>query len=413
MTGRSLEVDDNLLIYATPRQREVLEAIRMHGSARAAAAYLQVDYSYPGKIYKAVQEKAARVGYAPEAGIKHPIATGFELKGYSHLTKTPNGENIWLKTDRVRKAWADAICDAIENRPPRQLDIPAPRAQQWDGDDIIPWLNIGDAHIGMLAHKDEVGQNFDLKIAKTEILQAAFDLIDMAPDCERMVINDLGDGTHYENMKAMTERSGHQLDFDSRFPKMIDAYLDIMESIIEKALTKARTVDVIINQGNHSETNDYWAARYFRRLYSRLGTNRVNVLANESPFIAYRMGKTLVLVHHGHKVKPETLRQIMSTDFATDWGETNFRYIDGGHIHHFSAKELGGAEWCSFNNLAPMDKHAHDGGWRSKQAMTLVLRSRKYGDRGRFKMPIELVWDRITAGNPTHYVPEPRRAFAA
>jgi hypothetical protein len=318
-----------------------------------------------------------------------------------------------LKTEAVRERWENAVTDAIENRPARQLDIPPPRPQGFDAADIIPWLNIGDAHIGMLAHKDETGANFDIKIAKAEILQASFDLIDMAPDCERMVINDLGDGTHYENMKGMTERSGHQLDFDSRFPKMIDAYLDIMESMIEKALRKAKTVDVIINQGNHSETNDYWAARYFRRLYSRLGNNRVNVLQNESPFIAYRMGETLVLVHHGHKVKPETLRQIMSTDFAADWGETKFRYIDGGHIHHFSAKELGGAEWCSFNNLAPMDKHAHDGGWRSKQAMTLVLRSRSYGDLGRYKMPIEKVWNRIAAHSPAHYMPETRRAFAA
>jgi hypothetical protein len=341
------------------------------------------------------------------------VAQGFVLKGYSHLTKTASGENIWLKTEAIRERWEQAVFAAIENSATREINIPPPRVNTFDGRDIIPWLNIGDAHIGMLAHKDEVGQNFDIKIAKAEILQAAFDLIDMAPDCERMVINDLGDGTHYENMKGMTERSGHQLDFDSRFPKMIDAYLDIMESIIEKALHKARTVDVIINQGNHSETNDYWAARHFRRLYSRLGTNRVNVLANESPFIGYRMGKTFVLVHHGHKVKPETLRQIMSTDFKIDWGESDFRYIDGGHIHHFSAKELGGAEWCSFNNLAPMDKHTHDGGWRSKQAMTLVLRSRSFGDIGRYKMPIEKVWNKIRKTHPTHYVPEPRRAFAA
>jgi hypothetical protein len=88
------------------------------------------------------------------------------------------------------------------------------------------------------------------------------------------------------------------------------------------------------------------------------------------------MGDTFVLVHHGHKCKPEALRQIMSTDYRIDWGEAKFCYIDGGHIHHFSSKELGGAQWESFNNLAPMDKYAHDGGWRSKQAMTLVLRSR-------------------------------------
>ncbi len=408
-----LEVDPAYLDYATPRQREILEAVIEYGGAGAAARALGFDRTYAPKVYADVKKKAARAGYAPEAGLNHPVASGYELKGYSHLTKTATGENIWLKTERVRKAWVDAIVEAIENRPERQLDIPPPRPTSFDGHDIIPWLNIGDAHIGMLAHHDEVGANFDLKIAKAEILQAAFDLIDIAPDCERIVINDLGDGTHYENMNGMTERSGHQLDFDSRFPKMIDAYLDIMESIIEKALRKADTVDVIINQGNHSETNDYWATRYFRRLYSRLGNNRVNVLKNESPFIAYRMGKTFVLVHHGHKVKPETLRQIMSTDYAIDWGESSFRYIDGGHIHHFSVKELGGAEWCSFNNLAPMDKHAHDGGWRSKQAMTLVLRSRAYGDMGRFKMPIEKVWDRIATNNPAHYVPEPRRAFMA
>ena len=373
------------------------------------------------------QKRAAdELGLAPETyrswckkngltadGPENMVAEGFGLKGYSEFTKTEHGTPIWLKTVKAEQDYWQAVKDAIEAREPKAVSIPAPRVQSFDGRDTVPWLNIGDAHIGMMAHEVEATANFDLKIAKREILQAAFDLIDMAPDCERMVINDLGDGTHYENMKAETERSGHQLDYDGRFYKMIDCYLDVMEAIIEKALHKARTVDVIINQGNHSETNDYWAAMHFRRLYSRLGSNRVNVLRNETPFIGYRMGKTFVLIHHGHKAKPETLRQVMSTDFAIDWGEASFRYIDGGHIHHFSAKELGGAEWCSFNNLAPVDKHAHDGGWRSKQAMTLVLRSRKYGDIGRYKMPIEKVWDQIIKTDPGHYIPEPKRAFQA
>lgn len=341
------------------------------------------------------------------------LVEGYELKGYSEYTKTAAGNPIWLKTVKAEHDYWRAVKDAIEKREPKPVDIPPPRVDSFDGRDVVPWLNIGDAHIGMLAHEVEATANFDLKIAKREILQAAFDLIDMAPDCERMVINDLGDGTHYENMKAETERSGHKLDYDGRFYKMIDCYLDIMETIIEKALHKAQRVDVIINQGNHSETNDYWAAMHFRRLYSRVGEDRVSVLPNVNPFIGYRMGKTFVLVHHGHKAKPETLRQVMSTDYAVDWGEAEFRYIDGGHIHHFSAKELGGAQWESFNNLAPADKHAHDGGWRSKQAMTLLLRSRLYGDLGRYKMPIEKVWDNILKADPSHYVPAPKRAFQA
>lgn len=353
---------------------------------------------------------AAKRGIAPDSGLDHPIPEGYQMKGYSVYTRDTNNNPIWIKTEAIREHWTKSIIEAIEAREPKQLIIPKPRLVGFDAEDIVPWLNIGDAHIGMLAHEAEVGQNFDLKLAKAELLQAAYDLIDMAPDCEHMVINDLGDGTHYENMKGWTERSGHQLDYDTRFPRMIDVYLDTMEAVIEKALTKASRVTVIINQGNHSETNDYWAAKHFARMYSRLGNNRVNVLDNTSAFIGVRMGKTFVLVHHGHKVKPETLRQVMSTDYAIDWGEATFRYIDGGHIHHFSAKELGGAEWCSFNNLAAPDKHAHDGGWRSKQAMTLVLRSRTYGDLGRYKMPIEKVWDAIKKINPAHYVPEPRRA---
>jgi hypothetical protein len=357
-------------------------------------------------------------GWAADAGLtgnepSDQVADGFALKGYSEFTKTEHGTPIWLKTVKAEQDYWAAVIEAINAREPKPINIPPPRIQTFDARDIVPWLNIGDAHIGMLAHGMESLANFDMKIAKPEILQAAFDLIDRAPDCETMVINELGDGTHYENMRAMTERSGHQLDADGRFYKMIDCYLDIMEAIIEKALNKARQVHIIINQGNHSETNDYWAATHFRRLYSRLGNDRVKVLDNRNPFIGYRMGKTFVLVHHGHKAKPETLRQVMSTDYAIDWGEATFRYIDGGHIHHFSAKELGGAEWCSFNNLAPVDKHAHDGGWRSKQAMTLVLRSRTYGDLGRYKMPIEMVWDRIHKAAPDHYVPEPKRAFQA
>lgn len=393
---------------------ELLEALRVvseYGSITEAARRLNMNRETLQNRVNRARDKIQRGELADE--VKGMVATGYEVPAYSHLTKTAAGEPIWIKARKAEMDYWRAIKEVIESRDPKPIDIPPPRVQTFDQRDIVPWLNIGDAHIGMLAHEIESLANFDLKIAKAEILQAAFDLIDRAPDCETMVINDLGDGTHYENMRAVTERSGHELDADGRYYKMIDAYLDIMEAIMEKALHKARNVHVIINQGNHSEKNDYWAARYFRRIYSRLGETRLKVLANENPFIGYRMGKTFVLIHHGHKAKPETLRQVMSTDYAIDWGEATFRYIDGGHIHHFSAKELGGAEWCSFNNLAPVDKHAHDGGWRSKQAMTLVLRSRTYGDLGRYKMPIEMVWDRIRQNAPEHYVPAPKRAFQA
>ena len=343
---------------------------------------------------------------APEPGDQ--VADGFALKGYSEFTKTEHGTPIWLKAVKAEQDYWQGIAEAIRTVEPVQ-DVPLPTGLP-DGD-IIPWLQIGDAHIGMLASEAETGANFDISIGEREICAAAAALIDAAPPCKRMVINDLGDATHYETFKGETEHSGHALDYDTRYWKMIRAYIRITRFIVEKALAKAETVDYICNQGNHSRSNDIWIAATVDALYG--GTGRVNVLKNESPFIAYRMGKTLVVIHHGDKAKPERFRDIVVSDFAVDWGETDFHYLDGGHVHHSQRKELAGCIFESWNNLAPRDKYAHDGGWRSKQCMSLVLRSRTYGEIGRHVMPIERVRDLILATGVSHYVPPVMRAFAA
>lgn len=403
--------DMDLLPWATTLEAEHLSAVAEHGSARKAGAALGKDPSWISKSIKALRERVARLGgEALKEDIEGRIAPGFELKGYSQFTKTQLGEPIWLKTRKAERDYWAGIESAISQVKPVDISVlPTPPEPQ---SDVVPWLQIGDAHIGMLASEAETGANFDISIAKREICAAMAALIDEAPPCERMVINDLGDGTHYETFKGITMGHGHQLDFDTRYWKMIEAYVEIMQFAVEYALEKkAQVVDMIFTPGNHSESNDSWIAVTMRALYGKSG--RVNVLRNENTMIAYRMGNTLVLVNHGYKLKPEALARAMAQDYAVDWGETNFRYIDGGHVHHSQRKEMTGCVFESWNNLAPNDKHGHDGGWRSKQLMSLVLRSRKYGERGRRLMPAELVRDLILASGVEHYVPPVMRAFAA
>lgn len=404
-----MQFDKKLLDYATPRQREYLEAVQQYGSARKVEAALGLTNDTVSASLRRLKAHAANRGYAPEANIDHPVAEGFQLHGYSHFTKTINDEPIWLKVKSAERDYWEGIRSAIEGLAP--IDPAILAAPEEPQSDIVPFLQIGDAHIGMLSSEAETGANFDISIAKREICAAAAALIDEAPQCERMVINDLGDGTHYETFRAMTEASGHAVDYDGRYWKMVDAYVEICEFIAERALAKAQTVDLIYNQGNHSRSNDSWIAVLMRSLHRN--NPRVNVLRNESPYIAYRIGKTFVLIHHGDKAKPEAVAKVMAEDYAVDWGETEYRYIDGGHVHHSQRKELPGCVFESWNNLAPRDKYANDGGWRSKQSMSLVLRSRRYGERGRKVMPIALVRDIVRASHPDHYVPPVVRAFAA
>lgn len=407
-------IDITLLKWATPRQVQFVAKVNELGSYRAAAKALGVHHDIVRKSMRSLKRVAESRGYSPENDMHHVCPDSFIVKDvstYYNREGTPTGQ--WVKTrldeQRHLEAVKEAVQRFIEDLP--ALDLPAPPT---DFDtDIIPWIQIGDAHLGMLAHEAETGENFDLKIAERELCAAISVLIKECGPHERCVINDLGDFTHYENFVAKTEASGHDLDFDGRFPKMIRTYSRIMRFIVNEALKQFKYVDVIVNQGNHSRTNDVWMAELLRVAYCDSG--RVTVLNNDNVFIGYRMGKTFVLTHHSDRCKPQRLAHVMATDFATDWGEAEYRYIDIGHIHHnMVLKEHPGVTVESWNQLAPSDQWAHDLGYRSRQSISVVYRSRTYGDVGRKVLPIKRVRDLILTAMPNSFMRQmPRRAFAA
>ncbi|MGE5650956.1 MAG: hypothetical protein ACM34A_12235 [Bacillota bacterium] len=387
-------IDPKLKEWATERQAEFVDALIEHKSERKAAYALGVAKSTLHDALDRLKKRAAKQGYSPAHDLTHPVAPGQMLKGASTLYKDGKPVLQWVKTSADKQLMEELMREVCAGM---LEDLPQVEVKQgpdhWQSD-VIPWVQIGDAHLGMLAHAAEIGENFDLKIAEQEICAAISILIDELPSCERLVINDLGDFTHYENFSATTEASGHPLDFDTRFPKMIKVYSRVIRFIVEKALEKARNVDVIVNQGNHSRTNDIWMAELLRVAYGHTG--RVNVLNNDSVFIAYRMGNTLVMTHHSDKCRPAQLAHVMTNDYRKDYGETEFHYIDVGHVHHgMVMKEHPGIFVESFNHLAALDKWAHDSGYRNRKSITVVLRSKTYGEVGRRVLPIQEIRDRL------------------
>lgn len=421
MTTRFLP--EGLKDYATARQAQFIDAVNEHGSYLSASKALGAGESSVRQACAKVIDAASIQGFAPgHPGWCRPVPRTHVAKGVSvyhpAVKETqPDGTQrvvepaAWVKADLRRTAYDAALKAAmvayIEELP--KLPLPDAAARDYSAD-VIPWVQVGDAHLGMLAHAAEVGENFDLKIAEREICGAMAILVDEMPYCERAVLNDLGDFTHYENFTATTEASGHALDFDSRFPKMIKAYARIMRFLVERLLTKVKTLDVIINQGNHSRTNDVWMAVFLSSIYE--GNERVNVLDNDSVFIGYRMGRTLVMVHHSDKCPPKRLRTVMTADYRRDFGETDFHYIDIGHVHHSQVLlDEGGIQVESWNHLAASDKWAHENGYRSSKSLTVVLRSKTYGDIGRRVLGIAEIRDRLYG--PGHNTQTRKAAFAA
>lgn len=336
---------------------------------------------------------AARRGWAPEHQMAHPVAPGYAVKGTSTLYGEDGSVRAqWVKTTADQLAQHEAIETALAAM---VADMPrvAPRKASgvWSTD-LLTAYPIGDPHIGMYSWAAETGEDWDLELARKVHCSAMDALVQAAPATEQAIIVNLGDALHYDSMEAKTPRSGHMLDADGRYAKVIDVAVMTIRQCIESALAKHKFVHVANVRGNHDETGAMWLARLLAIAYER--EPRVTVDVTPSVFNYYRWGKVLIGMHHGHSCKPDKLPGVMAADRASDWGECSWRYWWQGHIHHESKKEYPGVSVESFNTLAAKDAYANDGGWRSGRTMQAIVLHREHGEVARSRVNSAMFEDR-------------------
>lgn len=356
---------------------QVIEALK-HMSGRLAAERLGISE----RNLWTRKARLAKKGYSPEHDMTHTVPDGYKVKGvstYYNNEGKPTGQ--WVKSsideDRQRVLF-EASCEAALK------DLPVASQFEHKGTTLPHLLTvypIGDPHFGEYIWGDECGEDWDLSIAERVHCGAMNALVEAAPHTERALIVNLGDAAHYDSMIAVTPRSGHHLDADSRYAKMVDVLIMAMRQCVESALRKHKFVHVVHVIGNHDETGAVWLARLFAHMYSK--EPRVTVETSPSVFSYYRWGDNLIGMHHGHSCKAEKLMGVMATDRAKDWGETTHRYWYTGHVHHESKKEFPGVVVESFNTLAPADSYAHSNGYRSRQNMKCIVLHKRHGEVAR------------------------------
>lgn len=331
------------------------------------------------------RRQLALAGIAPEHQMVHSAPDGYSVKGTSTLYRPDGSVAVqWVKTDRDAGAREAALVAAIEAM---AADLPrvAPRKAKgaWRAD-LLTVYPIGDPHVGMLSWPDETGEDWNLDIARRVHADAMAALVAAAPPTETAVVVNLGDALHFDSMEAKTPRSGHMLDADGRYAKIIDVAIITMRQCIESALSKHKHVHVICVPGNHDETGGLWLARLLAIAYER--EPRVTVDTSPGLFAYYRFGKVLLGVHHGHTAKPAVLPGVMACDRAKDWGEAEHRHWLTGHVHHESRKEYAGVTVESFGTLAAKDAYATNGGWRSGRSMQAIVYHAEHGEVARSRV---------------------------
>ncbi len=299
---------------------------------------------------------------------------GYSIRGVSTLRNMKTGEPIlrWEKDsrdaeDRIQQV-VDALATANTRIPPRPR-IKKPKAKL--PEHLMNVVPIGDPHFGMYAWAPEAGADYDLDEA-VRLHTSAFDnLLGRAPAASRLLFIDTGDLHHANDSKSRTPKSGHVLDVDGRWPKVMQATVDWAIWGIERGLETHEKVEWRSNRGNH---NPEAAVGFAIALACAFRNNpRVKV---HVPYEAYwytMHGRVMIGTTHGDTCKPKDFGPMAATDWPEDWGHALVRHAYMGHVHHRSiCKEHPGITVETLRTIAPKDGHA--AAWaryRSEQDMRL------------------------------------------
>jgi hypothetical protein len=293
----------------------------------------------------------------------------------------------WVKRSRSDEQRAAHEMISALSEPLPKVRKSEPRSKTFRPDTIAVYP-MGDPHFGLFSWGEETGADFDLKIAERDLCSAVQRLVDTVPACEEALIINLGDFYHADNANSRTQ-SGHVLDTDTRWAKVLRVGIKAMRQCIESALAKHRTVHVINAIGNHDEHTSLFVTVALSNIYE----NEPRVRINASPAVKHyhRFGKNLFAVHHGHTIKPEAMPLQMALDRPADWAECPRRRVFMGHVHHLQAKEIGGVIVESFRTLAPKDAWHASMGYQSERDMRALLFHAEFGEVERHVVTIDML----------------------
>ena len=317
-------------------------------------------------------------------GIKKLVPDGYMVKGTSTMIDAEGNEKIrWVKTsvdnerlEVLMKQAREAFCS----------ELPKADSVNHSGNEVNSELMtlypIFDIHIGMMAHRHESGENYDTNTAE-KLMGSYFDhAISVSPASEKAVILVGGDFLHSDGLEAVTPASGHCLDQDSRYAKLVYVAIRSIRGAVEKMLKKHKNVEIQIIEGNHDQSGMIWLRAAMAAFYE----SESRVLVDTSPAIMHktRFGSTLLGYTHGHTMKKAEGRlAAMAADYRKDFGECEFVYCHSGHFHHATVTE------CTLGidevhpALASKDAYSARGGWRSYRQAAAIIYHKEFGEVGR------------------------------
>lgn len=361
-----------------------------------------------------------RLKVAAERGLLGPAET---LPGYriDSLTTTPNGTYVKQRKEHgeqytpslpvkgkttlvdaegriitqhiMERATAEqqadtlrAMVDALKEDLPRVTIMPAPAHV---ASDLLNQFVVTDSHFGMLAWREETGDDYDLRIAEQLLLDWFAAAVAQAPQAHTAVLAQLGDLMHHDSLESVTPAHRHVLDADSRLQKVIRVVIRTVRRIIDMLLQKHQHVHIIMASGNHDPASSAWLREMLAAMYE----NEPRISVDNSPmhYHVYQWGKTALFYHHGDKRTINNVDVTMAGLFRKEYGQSDVSYCHIGHRHSDEGIKTNLMYVERHETLAAKDDYAASGGWLSGRSAKRITYHKEHGEVGRDRMTPAMV----------------------
>lgn len=315
----------------TKIQQETLDLYLQLGSMRAVARKLGKGKSTVRECIENLEKRGLVPYLASSSRPEHlnMVKTTVQLNADGTI------EREWRRLEPAAQQLSD-IVDGLCDKARGKGKVPKRTERKTDTQDILFELDIFDAHVGMFAdEKETLDENYDCDIAAKRMVEVAEGLARRAQRPGKCVLVFGGDMLHSDSRNNRTELSGHVLDVDTRYHRIVEYIISASRDVVNIAASISPQVEIVILSGNHSYHSEIWLAQVLDAYYCNCPN--VKVLLGRSPRRMMVFGDNLLVWAHGDKVPANKWAMIIAAEFAKEWGATKHRHLKMGHIHHKKA----------------------------------------------------------------------------
>jgi len=256
-----------------------------------------------------------------------------------------------------------------------------------DGSNLLE-ISIPDLHIGKLAHREESGEDYDIKIAVERYKTAISSLLSRVNLTNvGKILLPIGNDIIQIDNNQNTTTAGTRVDTDGRYFKIVRSVKHLLIETIN-TLSKIAPVDIVVVCGNHDSQTTFLIGEILEAYY--FNVERVNVLNGAALRKYYKYGNTGMLFTHGDKEKHTSLGMIFAAENPKLWADTKYRFIKLGHLHHnkkidyISTQEYQGFQIQVLPSLSGSDQWHYGRGYMSLKQAKAFLYDRSAGLIGEF-----------------------------